>query len=64
MTQNLLRALATKRPATDPVVARYDPSSQTSLVLDGDAWVPSWESTSISQTKKCDHETGEDQKGH
>jgi hypothetical protein len=63
VSANLLRALATKRTVTDPVPVRYDEVTQTSMVLERGRWVPSWQSTQLSQTKKADMETGEDQKG-
>lgn len=63
MGTSLLRDLATRRTATDPVVVRYDRESQTSEVFEDGEWVPSWKSVQVGQTKKCDMETGEDQKG-
>ena len=63
MTISLLRALSTSRSATDPVSTRYDETTQTTQVFEGGRWVSSWESELVGQTKKCDMETGEDQKG-
>lgn len=63
MTRNLLRDLATRRESTEPLLLRYDNSSQTTQVFEGGRWVNSWESAQVGHTKKCDMETGEDQKG-
>ncbi|MCP4303599.1 MAG: hypothetical protein GY788_01685 [bacterium] len=60
---SLLRMLATEREATPPLDVRYNASVSASEVFEGGAWVPSWLSTALAQTKKCDIETGEDQKG-
>ena len=60
---SLLRTLATQREPSEPISVRYDEAAQVSQVFETDRWVPSWESRSIENTKKCDHETGEDQKG-
>lgn len=59
----LLRNLATERSATEPVAVRYDPHRRISLVFEDGRWVPSFESSSLGDSKKCDLETGEDQKG-
>lgn len=61
---SLLRGIA-RRPERrgSPAESRYDAATQTSLVLEGDEWVPSWESSALLMTKKMDHETGEDSKG-
>ncbi|GAA4117664.1 hypothetical protein GCM10022415_15770 [Knoellia locipacati] len=61
----LLRKLSSSRTATDPVPVRYDVEQKITFVQDPDSgtWMPSYESTRVSQTKKCDLETGEDQKG-
>lgn len=61
--RSLLRELATTRRPTAPVIHRYDADRQISFVLERDRWVPSWESEALHETKKCDIETGEDQKG-
>lgn len=63
LVSSLLRDLATHRVAGDPVTIRYDATRQSSEVLEDGRWIPSWESAQLQQTKKCDHETGEDQKG-
>lgn len=63
MNITLLRALATKRVLGNPVQVRYDPIRQISEVYEDGVWVPSFKSVKIEQTKKCDMETGEDQKG-
>jgi hypothetical protein len=63
MSQSLLRHLATTRDATEPLQVRYDEAHQVSYVLENGEWVPSWESIALENTKKCDRETGEDQKG-
>lgn len=63
MATSMLRALATSRTPTEPVLFRYNPVSQISEVFEGRTWVPSWASRCVAMTKKCDAETGEDQKG-
>ncbi len=63
MTDSLLRLLATRRSATSPVEVRYDPVTQVSYVLEDGTWIPSYNSIRVGHTKKCDMETGEDQKG-
>lgn len=60
---SLLRELATKREASEEIAIRYDSARQISEVFEDGRWVPSWASRALQQTKKCDHETGEDQKG-
>lgn len=60
---NLLRALATRREPTEPVLSRYDPSRCVAEVHEDGRWVSSWLSRTIPETKKADLETGEDQKG-
>jgi hypothetical protein len=60
--EHLLRRLATHRVVKGSVTSRYDPISQTSLVLEAGRWVHSWESDVLMRTKKSDIETGEDQK--
>jgi hypothetical protein len=60
---SLLRHLATGRSSTDPVDVRYNATDQVSEVFENGRWVVSWQSRSVQQTKKCDHEKGEDQKG-
>lgn len=59
----LLRKMASNRVATEPVVVRYDTDKQISFIHENGAWVPSFESSAVGQSKKCDLETGEDQKG-
>ena len=63
VTGSLLRTLATHREPSEPISVRYDEAAKVSLVYEGDRWVPSWEPRTVQNTKKCDHETGEDQKG-
>ena len=63
MSRTLLRSLATTRTATEPIEVRYDPVEQISYVYEQGSWVPSWQSSLLRETKKCDYETGEDQKG-
>ncbi len=60
--RSLLRRLATRRTSRGSVTARYDPLTQTSLVLEDGRWVSSWKSAVLRSTKKADVETGEDQK--
>ena len=60
---SLLRGLATKRDAGEWPAVRYDSVRQISEVYEDGRWTPSWSSRSLQQSKKCDHETGEDQKG-
>lgn len=60
---SLLRTLATQREPAEPITIRYDEAAQVSRVFEAGRWVPSWDSRRIENTKKCDHETGEDQKG-
>lgn len=60
---SLLRELATKREAGEAMTVRYNSARQISEVLEDGRWIPSWASRVLQQTKKCDHETGEDQKG-
>lgn len=61
----LLRKMATTRTATEPIAVRYDPNLKiTHVRTPGDrAWTPSYDSAHVSDTKKADMETGEDQKG-
>lgn len=59
----LLRKLATNRMTTEQLPVRYDEDEQVSYVLEGGAWKASYDSTGGGMTKKCDIETGEDQKG-
>lgn len=59
----LLRALATRRDETPPVLTRYNATDMVTEVFEDGRWVRSWESTALQSTKKCDMETGEDQKG-
>jgi hypothetical protein len=61
--KSLLRRLATQRSETTPIEVRYDNSAQVSEVLESGRWIKSWESKLLLETKKCDIETGEDQKG-
>ncbi len=61
---SLIRRLATLRVAGSPLVVRYDSQRQVSDVFEDGRWVASWQSSALQQTKKCDIETGEDQRGH
>jgi hypothetical protein len=63
VTGSLLRTLSTQREPSEPIRVRYDDAAMVSHVYEDGRWVPSWESREIQNTKKCDHETGEDQKG-
>lgn len=63
MTERLLRAMSTQRSATGCVVARYNPATETSEILENGKWLPSWQLKFPGGTKKADMETGEDQKG-
>lgn len=61
---SLLRKLSTTRnPSGEPPVVRYEARDRIAYVLECGKWVPSFESARLSETKKCDIETGEDQKG-
>lgn len=60
---SLLRELATHRVPGAPVHTRYDAIRQITEVFEDGQWIPSWRSAQLQQTKKCDLETGEDQKG-
>jgi hypothetical protein len=63
MATSLIRELATHRgPQSEQPVIRYDAIRMLTMVLDGDVWIPSYESAVLSKTKKADLETGEDQK--
>lgn len=59
----LLRELSVRRSATAEITSRYRRTTQTSQVLENGVWLDSWISKEVSQTKKADIETGEDQKG-
>lgn len=61
--QMLIRRLATRRNPTDQPRVRYDEERGVSQVEEDGRWVNSWDSKLIPETKKADHETGEDQKG-
>ena len=49
--------------ATSTVLTRYNATDMDTEVFEDGRWVRSWESTALQSTKKCDMETGEDQKG-
>lgn len=59
----LLRTLSTTRVATEPVRVQYSLDEKVTYVLEDGAWVPSFASSVVGQSKKADLETGEDQKG-
>lgn len=59
----LLRELSVPRRVSDRPVSRYRERTLTSQVLEDGEWRDSWDARSIQTTKKCDIETGEDQKG-
>ena len=62
--RTLLRELSTVRqPSAAQPTLRYNSNEQYCEVHEDGTWVPSWESIAIASTKKCDIETGEDQKG-
>ncbi|MDE0377405.1 MAG: hypothetical protein OXK16_15795 [bacterium] len=63
MHADLLKELRTRRDATIPPISRYQEDTQTSQILDDGVWQDSWNSRLVGETKKCDIETGEDQKG-
>ena len=66
MSEHILIAYATRRPyRTTPIMpdrAEYDPAKGYWL-KDDEPLVATAEFTENSQSKKCDQETGEDQKG-
>ena len=59
----LFRSLVTWLPESSLPKPVYIDDRQISLIEEDGALVPSWESRSLSSTKKFDVETGEDAKG-
>lgn len=64
MSESLIRRVARHREASsEQLTVRYDARRGISFVLENGAWVESYRSQTVPQSKKADIETGEDQKG-
>lgn len=63
MAESLIRRVARHREVSrEQPIVRYDARRGVSFVLENGAWVESYRSHTLPQSKKADIETGEDQK--